>query len=71
MERNRQFFRLFPIANALRSQLSWTHYRTIIRIDDEDKREFYLAEASKSNWSARQLERLLLKLKKPIKAIYC
>lgn len=68
---NRQFYRYFPIANALRSQLSWTHYRTIIRIDNEDKREFYLAEASKSNWSARQLERLLLKLKNQIIGIYC
>lgn len=68
---NRQFYRYFPIANAVRSQLSWTHYRTIIRIANEDKREFYLAEASKSNWSGRQLERLLLKLKNQIIAIYC
>jgi predicted nuclease of restriction endonuclease-like (RecB) superfamily len=57
LERNRQFFRLFPIASALRPQLSWTHYKIILSIDNEDKREFYLAEASKSNWSARQLER--------------
>jgi len=57
LEMCRQFYRLFPIANALRSQLSWTHYRTIIRIDNEDKREFYIAESTKNNWSARQLER--------------
>lgn len=57
LEMNRQFYRAFPIANALRSQLSWTHYRTLIRIENIDKREFYLAEASKNNWSARQLER--------------
>ncbi len=53
----RQFYRSFPIVNALRSQFSWTHYRTLIRIDNQDKREFYIAEAAKSNWTARQLER--------------
>lgn len=53
----RQFYRIFPIMNALRSQFSWTHYRTLIRIDNQDKREFYIAEASKNNWHARQLER--------------
>jgi predicted nuclease of restriction endonuclease-like (RecB) superfamily len=57
LEMNRQFYRNFPIANALRSQFNWTHYRTLIRIDNEDKREFYIAEASKNNWNARQLER--------------
>lgn len=54
---NRQFYRTFPNTNALRSQLSWTHYRTLIRIDNQDKREFYIAETGKNNWTARQLER--------------
>lgn len=53
----RQFYRTFPIVNALRSQFSWTHYRTLIRIDNQEKRDFYIAEAEKNNWSARQLER--------------
>jgi hypothetical protein len=53
----RQFYRAFPIVNALRSQFSWTHYRTLLRIDNQDKKEFYIAEASKNNWTARQLER--------------
>ncbi len=53
----RQFYRMFPIVNALRSQLSWTHYRTLIRIENQDKRDFYIAEADKNNWTARQLER--------------
>lgn len=57
LEMCRQFFRTFPIANALRSQFNWTHYRTLIRIDNEEKREFYIAEATKNNWTARQLER--------------
>lgn len=57
LEMNRQFYRLFPNTNALRSQFSWTHYRTLIRIDNQDKRDFYIAEAEKNNWTARQLER--------------
>lgn len=57
LEMCRQFYRTFPITNALRSQFSWTHYRTLIRIDNHDKRAFYIAEATKNNWTARQLER--------------
>ena len=48
----RQFYRNFPIVNALRSQFSWTHYRILIRIDNQDKREFYIAETDKNNWTA-------------------
>ena len=57
LERYRQFYRIFPIASALRTQFSWTHYKTLISIDNQDKREFYIAEAEKNNWTARQLER--------------
>lgn len=53
----RQFYRTFPIVNALRSQFSWTHYRLLMRLDNEDKREFYMAEATINNWTSRQLER--------------
>ena len=45
----RQFYRNFPIVNALRSQFSWTHYRILIRIDNQDEKDFYIAEASKNN----------------------
>jgi len=57
LERYRQFYRNFPIASALRTQFSWTHYKTLISIDNQDKRAFYIAETSKNNWNARQLER--------------
>ena len=57
LELNRQFYRIFPITNALRSQFNWTHYRTLIRIENQDKRNFYIAETEKNNWTARQLER--------------
>ena len=53
----RQFYRTFPIVNAVRSQLSWTHYRLLIRVENEDKREYYIAETVKNNWTTRQLER--------------
>ncbi|MEO7214660.1 DUF1016 N-terminal domain-containing protein [Mucilaginibacter sp.] len=40
----RQFYRTFPIANTLYSQLSWSQYKVIIRLDSQDKRDFYIAE---------------------------
>lgn len=57
LELMRQFYRVFPIANTVRSQLNWSQYKLPIRIEDEDKREFYIHESIKNNWSARQLER--------------
>ena len=53
----RQFYRTFPIVNALCSQFNWTHYKTLIRIENKEKRAFYIAENEKNNWLARQLER--------------
>ena len=53
----RQFYRTFPIANALRSQLGWTHYKILLRLENGDKRDFYIAEAVKNTWTTRQLER--------------
>jgi predicted nuclease of restriction endonuclease-like (RecB) superfamily len=57
LERYRQFYRTFPIASTLRTQFSWSHYKTLISIENQDKREFYIAETEKNNWTARQLER--------------
>ncbi len=53
----RQFFCCFPNRYALRSDLSWTHYRLLMRVPDEAARQFYLEECAKSAWSSRQLER--------------
>lgn len=52
-----QFYNSFPIVNALRSQLNWTQYRLLSRLENEDKREFYIAESLKNHWTSRQLER--------------
>jgi Uncharacterized conserved protein len=37
--------------------LSWTHYRMLLKVEDDTARIFYLEECSKANWSTRQLER--------------
>lgn len=53
----RQFYLTFPNGYALRSELSWTHYRLLMRVENDKAREFYMQEAVKSQWSTRQLER--------------
>lgn len=53
----RQFYLTFPNGYALRSELSWTHYRLLMRVENKEARNFYLDESIKSNWSTRQLER--------------
>jgi len=53
----RAFYRAFPIWNAVRTELSWTHYRNLLRIDNPQAREWYLNESVEQNWSARALER--------------
>ncbi len=57
LERYRQFYRTFPIATTLRSQLSWSQYKLLMSLKDNEQREFYIAEAMKNNWTVRQLER--------------
>ena len=53
----RQFYLTFPNGYALRSELSWTHYRLLMRVENDNAREFYMQESVKSQWSTRQLER--------------
>ena len=53
----RLFYLRFPIRDALRHELSWTHYRLLMRVDDENARAFYIKEAIAGNWSTRQLDR--------------
>jgi predicted nuclease of restriction endonuclease-like (RecB) superfamily len=52
----RQFYLQFQNRHALRD-LSWTHYRLIMKVENENARRFYIDECAKSNWSTRQLER--------------
>ena len=53
----RQFYCMFPIRYTLCNELSWSHYRLLMRIPDEKIRMFYAEECAKSAWSVRQLER--------------
>ncbi len=53
----RQFYRVYPIVNALRSQLNWSQYRMLILIDDKYKREYYEHESVNNSWTGRELER--------------
>lgn len=53
----RQFYRVYPILDAVRRELSWTHYRILMRIERPEARSFYEIECIKNNWSARELER--------------
>ena len=53
----RQFYLAYPKRYTLCSELSWSHYRILMRIDDEKRRNWYTEECVKSGWSVRQLER--------------
>ena len=53
----RQFYLFYPIWNTVRSELNWSHYRLLIKIEEEHIRNFYMEEAIKGKWSVRQLER--------------
>ena len=57
LERMRKFYVYFPIATTVSSQLSWSHYVELIKIEEELKRKFYLNECINSKWSVRELQR--------------
>ncbi len=53
----RSFFQAFPIRDAVRHELSWTHYRLLLRQENKQKRSYYLNESIENNWSSRDLKR--------------
>jgi predicted nuclease of restriction endonuclease-like (RecB) superfamily len=53
----RQFYITFQKSHALRDQLSWTHYRLLLKVEREEARNFYMHETVNNNWSTRELER--------------
>ena len=57
LERMRKFYIYFPIATTLSSQLSWSHYLELLKIEEEPKRKFYMHECINSRWSVRELQR--------------
>ncbi len=57
LERMRKFYFYFPIATTMSSQLSWSHYLELLKIEDEKKRNFYMNEAINCRWSVREFQR--------------
>jgi predicted nuclease of restriction endonuclease-like (RecB) superfamily len=57
LERSRQFYKMYPIATALRTQCNWTQYKLLLAISDDYKREYYELEAVNNGWTAREMER--------------
>lgn len=53
----RKFYLSFQKVNALRSELTWTHYRMLLRVENETARNWYMNEAANEHWSTRQLDR--------------
>jgi len=53
----RKFYIAFPIVDALRQQLSWTHYRLLLNINSASKIDYYVEESIQNNWSSRDLKR--------------
>ena len=56
----RKFYLTYPDGGksyALRSFLSWTHHRLIMRVESPSAREYYITHAAQENWSTRTLER--------------
>lgn len=53
----RRFYGAFPIRDALRPELSWTHYRILSRIEEESDRQQYLAHSAENSWDTRTLQR--------------
>jgi predicted nuclease of restriction endonuclease-like (RecB) superfamily len=62
LRKMRQFYRVFPIQDSVSLKLSWTHYRRLIRIENEDARQWYITESIENNWSARALDRQISNL---------
>jgi len=59
---------VFPIRDALRRELIWTHYRLLMRVENDEARKYYMNEAAGQNWSTRTLERQINSLYFPVPA---
>lgn len=53
----RSFYQVFPKIDAVRRELTWTHYRLLLKVERPEVRQFYLDECIAANWSTRQLDR--------------
>jgi predicted nuclease of restriction endonuclease-like (RecB) superfamily len=56
----RQFYLTFPTDEklyALRRELTWTHWRLVMRVENPAARDYYIRETAEQGWNTRQLER--------------
>lgn len=53
----RLFYKAFPICDTLRHELSWSHYRRLLSVENIAARTWYMNEAADAVWSTRQLDR--------------
>ena len=53
----RLFYQTFKNCDTLRHELTWSHYRMLLRVKDETARNWYMNEAANQTWSTRQLDR--------------
>src|SRR5690606_28068427 len=58
----RRFYLAFPIRDTLCLELSWSHYRCLIRLEKASARDWYMQEAAQQSWSVRALQRQIGKL---------
>lgn len=58
----KQFYLMFPILHALSGELSWTHYRLLMKLKNDEIRSFYMIETIENNWSSRELDRQISSL---------
>jgi len=57
LRKMRQFYQMFQIRDTLRPELTWSHYRRLLSVENEQARLCYMNEAADSVWSTRQLDR--------------
>ena len=62
LRKMRQFYSTFPKWDSVSTELSWTHYRRLISIKNQEAREWYIKESIENHWSARALDRQVGKL---------
>ena len=62
LRKMRQFYLTFQIRDTLRPELTWSHYRRLISVENNQARLWYMNEAADGVWSTRQLDRQISSL---------
>lgn len=57
LRRIRQFYICFADKDSLRPELTWTHYRSLLRLENPHARAYYIKEAADQGWGTRELDR--------------